>query len=218
MLLRYYGHSQFTLALESGLTLLTDPYGAFRDYPRLRLQAQAVTVSHHHHDHDAIDWVAGQPKVFDQAGTYELAPNVSITGIPSYHDDANGTLRGENLLFRVQAEGLTLLHLGDLGHLLTERQVAAIGAVDVLLTPVGGFYTTDAETAMENARRLRARLTIPMHYRTTYSADMPIQTEEAFLQLAQADSTPMPLIRLTKGDLDERPRVICMAISDHQTV
>ena len=214
MILRYYGHSLFTLALECGVTLLTDPYGDFFDYPRQRLQADIVTISHHHHDHDAISMVAGNAVVLDQPGNYTPAPGLRVTGIPGWHDTQNGAQRGNNLMFVIETEGLRIVHMGDIGHRLTERQCLQLGTPDLLLIPVGGNYTIDAKTAVEIVSRLHPRITIPMHYQTKYDRQMPIQTETPFLQLMDAQPVPIPVARFTPGDLSERPPVMLMSVTD----
>lgn len=213
MILRYYGHSQFALELESGATVVMDPYGSFYEYPQRRRSAQVVTVSHHHHDHDAVDWILGRPIVIDRPGRHVPLPGLTVTGIATWHDAQGGAQRGGNLVFCLEAEELSIVHLGDLGHTLTERQCREIGTPDVLLTPVGGNYTTDAEAALENVRLLNPHITIPMHYKTQYSMDMPIQPVEPFLALLHGDPQPMRLIRLTRGDLSEQPALIRMDIT-----
>lgn len=213
MILRYYGHSLFTLAFENGFTLLTDPYDDFYSYPKRTLRADIVTVSHQHHDHNALGMVDGQPQVFDKLGIFCPAQDIIITGVASKHDGSDGAQRGDNIIFVIEAEGLKIVHLGDLGHVLTERQRLSIGTPDVLFTPVGGLYTTDANAAFENVKLLHPRVTIPMHYRTRFSAEMPITTEHPFLEQMHAAPTPMHLLRLTKGDLSERPPVILMDIT-----
>ena len=89
-----------------------------------------------------------------------------ITEVETFHDDANGTKRGTNIVRVFEYEGLTLAHFGDLGHILTEEQAEAIGPVDVALIPVGGFYTIDPQQALEVAQQVEAKVVIPMHYRT----------------------------------------------------
>ncbi len=213
MILRYYGHSLFTMQLESGYTILTDPYGAFYAYPRRTLQADLVTVSHHHHDHDSLDMVAGVQTVLDKAGRFDPAPGVVATGIACWHDDAHGQKRGPNLIFVLEAEGLRIAHLGDLGHVLDAELVKSIGPLDVLLTPVGGNYTVDARAAQQNMALLRPRVTIPMHYQTRYNLDMPITDEKPFLAVMGVNPEPMPLCRLTSGDISERPPVLLMQVT-----
>jgi len=213
MILKYYGHSLFTITLENGLVLLTDPYGDFYNYPRVRLNANIVTISHHHFDHDSINMVVGNPTIIDTAGVHAPAAGLVITGVPSKHDDSNGAKRGDNLIFVFEAEGLRLAHMGDIGHVVTDRQRCAIGTPDVLMLPVGGVFTTDAAAAAENVRLLRPRVAVPMHYRTRYNAEMAIQTEKPFLDLMKAAPEPMPLCRLTKGDIGERPPVMMLDIA-----
>ena len=214
MILRYYGHSLFTMSLHNGMTLLTDPYGEFHEYPRQTLPADIVTVSHHHHDHDAVGMVTGQPTVLDQPGTYSPARDVLITGIPCKHDAQNGAQFGNNILFVIETEGLKIVHLGDLGHVLSDQQRLAIGKPDILLTPVGGHFTTDATMALANIRLLRPRVAIPMHYRNQYNESAMIQTEQPFLaSMNSAMAEPMPLCRFTAGDMEQRPPVIVMAVT-----
>ena len=69
-------------------------------------------------------------------------------------------------IFTFECDGLRLAHLGDLGHSLSPEQVQAIGPLDVLLIPVGGYYTIDAKTALEVIGQLQPRIVIPMHYKT----------------------------------------------------
>lgn len=213
MILRYYGHSLFTLALEDGTVVATDPYGDFHQYPRRILRADVVTVSHHHADHDSVGMVEGNPIVIDRPGLYTPGADLTVTGFMSFHDAKGGALRGNNVIFLLEAEGLRIVHLGDLGHVPTESQRLAIGSVDVLLIPVGGYYTIDAQAAVETMRILKPRVTIPMHYRTRFSEDMPIQTAEPFLRLVGEHAPVLPLCRLTQNDLSERPPVLVMELT-----
>ena len=95
-----------------------------------------------------------------------FAPAPEIIEVETFHDDAQGTKRGMNIVRVFEWEGMTVAHFGDLGHILTEEQMEAIGSVDVALIPVGGFYTIDAEQAAEVAQQVEAKVIIPMHYRT----------------------------------------------------
>lgn len=213
MILRYLGHSMFILAMENGFTLVTDPYGSFYTYPKRNMRADAVTVSHYHHDHDAIECISGDPFILDQAGVVSPVAGLSVTGIESQHDAEGGAKRGRNLIFVIETEGLRIVHLGDLGHILLPRQRKAIGKPDVLMSPVGGTYTTDAFAAFENVRLLKPRITVPMHYRTPFSDEMPIDTEEGFIALFGEMPEPMSVCRLTKNDISERRPLLRMAVT-----
>lgn len=206
MLITYHGHSEFLIEGEGGFSILTDPYDAQVGYPMRAWTVDAVTVSHAHGDHNATEKALGAPAIVDGAGVWRLSPEITVTAIPSFHDDRQGALRGKNLMMKLEMEGLTVAHLGDLGEELSPAQCAALGHVDVLMLPVGGFYTIDARVACRVVRALSPAVVIPMHYKTAVNADWPIADEQAFLRLMGAERVaPMPLLRVTRGDLSEQP-------------
>ena len=156
MKITWYGHSCFLVETAEGSAVL-DPY-APGSVPGLRLPpltADLVLCSHAHRDHG---YAAGVSLSGNE-------PAFSVKTIACFHDDRGGSLRGENTIHVIEAEGLRIAHLGDLGHPLSAEQLAALGAPDVLLIPVGGHYTIGAETAAALAKAVGARITVPMHYR-----------------------------------------------------
>ena len=211
MLITYHGHSEFYLEAANGFALLTDPYDEYVGYPMGEYRAEAVTVSHGHGDHNYTAKATGTPAIIDQAGEWYPAPEVKVTAIPSVHDMEGGAKRGPNLIMKIEMEGLTIVHLGDQGAPLTSEQIKAIGQPDILMIPIGGFYTIDSKTACEAARALQPRMVIPMHYKTAVNADWPIADEKEFLRLMKAEgASPMPLLRVTKQDLSEQPALALM--------
>ncbi len=165
MQLTWYGHSCFLLTSESGYSILTDPCDSDTGYELHDLTCDTVTISHEHRDHNCLAIVAGSPNVLRTPGEHQ-AGEISVTGFSSYHDDAEGATRGENIVFLYQIDGLKVLHLGDLGHMLSDETIAKIGDVDILLAPIGGVFTINAKAATELADRLNAKVLIPMHYKT----------------------------------------------------
>ena len=212
MILKYYGHSFFTLTLENGSVIAFDPYGMLYEYPRRLLRADVCLISHHHYDHDGLSCLEAGAEVIDTPGEHKLACGASVVGVPTFHDGQGGTLRGKNTFFIVEAEGLRVGHAGDLGHLPTRAQAAQIGRLDLLLLPVGGYYTIDAAQAMEVRRLLQPTVTVPMHYRTQYDPEMNIAPLADFLSLCGAEDTQMPLLRAVKAEMGERPPVVTLAV------
>ena len=210
MLFTHINHAEFLIETESGVRIVTDPYDGTCGYPLQRTAADVVLVSHHHFDHDAVENVLGEPRVIDQAGEYTPESGVKITAVRGFHDDAGGSKRGETLLFLIETEGLRIVHLGDLGCALNEEQAGILKNPDVLMIPVGGFYTIDGKQAKEAADQLGARIILPMHYKTAYNRDWPISGPEVFLeQYDPADiCRDAEALRVTKEDLECQPKVV----------
>ncbi len=209
MLIRHIGHAEFLIETESGCRIVTDPYDASCGYPIPVLTADAVLVSHQHHDHNAVENLKGNPRVIDQAGSYTLDSDLRVTALKGYHDDVHGAKRGETLLFLLETEGLRVVHLGDLGDALTAEQAEQLKNPDILMIPVGGFFTIDAEQARKTVRQLGARVVLPMHYKTEYNQDWPISGPEAFLSGYEKDEISRDLLclRVTAGDMACQPKV-----------
>ena len=164
MKIEYLGHACFAFTNEKGVKIVTDPYtGVGYELPN-DLHADILTVSHSHFDHNYTAGVKGVRAIFDTAKT-ENALGVTVTGIATYHDEAQGALRGKNIVFVIQTDGLRICHLGDLGERYSQSLAQKIGEVDILLIPVGGRYTIDGTQAKEFVEKLAPKFAIPMHYR-----------------------------------------------------
>lgn len=213
MLIRYHGHSEFLLETEGGLRLLTDPFNEAVPYPCRETRADIVTVSHDHFDHSFLDKVKGSPRVLRGAGSHIPAPGIRVTGFPSFHDDRQGALRGPNTIFMIEAEGLRVVHLGDLGALPDGSVTEALRGADLLLLPVGGTYTLDAGQAAQYARLIAPRVVIPMHYRDGGRGFQNIQSIDTFLSAAEP-LTPsrQPLLRVTGEDVAQAPRLVVLDV------
>lgn len=184
MKIRYNGHASFTITSADGTVLVTDPYdpkgydGALQ-YAAVNDLADAAVVSHDHADHNYVEGLAGSPRII--RGT-DNVKDIEIKGIETFHDESEGSERGTNVIFVMNIDGIRICFCGDLGHQLTDEQVAAAGNIDILLVPVGGFFTLDAEGAARLVEVLRPGIVIPMHYKTS-KCGFPIADAEPFLDL-----------------------------------
>ncbi len=209
MKIQWLGHSCFLITNADGRTLLTDPFDGSLGYPVPRSKADIVTVSHGHFDHNYVaELPAGyllvtKPTMFAKYG-------FAVYGVNCYHDDAEGEKRGRNIIYVIEADGVRVAHLGDLGHLPSPKQLTQLGRIDVLLTPVGGFYTIAPDQAVEVVKLIKPRVTVPMHYRNQYWKDTKIQPVDAFLALAGGAAEGYEALELVKDSMDRVPRVIVM--------
>lgn len=215
MTVEFVGHACFLITLASGKVIVMDPYrpnafGGALKYRALTTPVDYALVSHHHADHDGVKDVPGSPQVLDTPGSHKT-PDFTAVGIPTFHDKSGGKERGPNIVFALDAEGLRVVHLGDLGHLLSEEQVKELRPVSVLLVPVGGHFTIDAKEAWQVVEALQPKVVIPMHYKTP-AVDFPIAGVEEFLKIAEAHGVPVKRypegrVTLSEQDLPETTEV-----------
>lgn len=185
MVIQWLGHSSFLIATANGTKIITDPYepGAFGggiSYGPIKIAPDIVTVSHDHADHGYIEGLPNHFELASHPGTKTIK-EIEFKGVESYHDPEQGSLRGRNVIFNMRIDRVHVCHLGDLGQMLTPDQVDQIGQVDILLIPVGGYYTIDAKEATRVADQLNPKVVIPMHYLTEKCA-FPIAPVDKFLE------------------------------------
>ena len=185
MKIKCYGHAAFLITSDQGIKIITDPYdaggcGEQFSYGQIKDQADIVLTSHDHADHNGAKHLPGSPHFVKGSGA-KTVKGISIKGTPTYHDPSKGSERGTNTIFTFSVDGIRICHLGDLGHTLSEQELAEIGPVDLLLIPVGGYLTIDAKEATRVAEQIKPKVLIPMHFKTE-KCGFPIAAVEDFLK------------------------------------
>jgi len=213
MKVKYYGHAAFLITSNQGKRIITDPYkpGAFgaMSYGVIPDEADVVLVSHDHDDHNDSGGLPGNPEVVRSPGK-QSAHGIEFNGIATFHDSSSGKERGDNIIFTFTLDGTTICHLGDLGHVLSQNEVEAIGAVDLLMIPVGGFYTIDSKEASQVAGQLNPSIIIPMHFKTG-KCEFPITPVEEFTKgKANVKVMSSSEISLDKGGLPKETEIIVL--------
>jgi L-ascorbate metabolism protein UlaG (beta-lactamase superfamily) len=168
------------LTESTGKTIVTDPYSNI-GYEMPKTSADAVTISHKHYDHSAYKAVGGNPIVIDKEGSYDVG-GLYITGIKAYHDNCRGKERGGNIIFKYRMDGIDVCHLGDIGQELDLELLEQILPINILLIPVGGKFTLEAEQAKEYVDMIMPDIVIPMHYKTK-SLNMDVNKVTDFTDL-----------------------------------
>ncbi|MDP2663469.1 MAG: MBL fold metallo-hydrolase [Dehalococcoidia bacterium] len=216
--LRWLGHSSVLLTTSSGAKILMDPIPQGYGYEGPALEGvDAVTVTHEHPDHTYVGLAAGSPLVLrglsggDWAKIDQKVKDVHILAVGTCHDEDGGAKRGKNASFLFEADGMRIAHMGDLGHVLSDQQAADLGPVDVLLIPVGGFYTIDAGQAAQVIEQLGARVVIPMHFKTSFlRPDWPGVGVNAFLTGKKVQRSNESVYTFAKETLPTDPMVVLL--------
>ncbi len=165
----WHGHSCFEISGKEG-TIVFDPYqsGSVPGLNPLKLKANLVLCSHEHDDHNARNCVEVAPKDF------------KVTCIETYHDHHQGSHRGKNTIHIVDFEDMKVVHMGDIGYVMDD--VSKLKNCDILMIPIGGYYTIDTKEALEYIERIKPRIVIPMHYRSHEFGYDVLSTNEEFIK------------------------------------
>lgn len=202
MIITWIGHSCFKIQDKTGndgITIVTDPFDKATGLKPPAFEADIVTVSHDHHDHNNFSSLRGTPYIINTAGEYDVK-GIPIYGVESYHDASNGKERGMNIIYRFEIDNISVSHLGDLGHVLDNKQLEVLSGTDILLIPVGGKYTIDAKTAVEVVAQIEPRIVIPMHYKTPgLKAD--VGSVDKFIKEMGVKPTNEEKLKIAKKDL-----------------
>jgi L-ascorbate metabolism protein UlaG (beta-lactamase superfamily) len=212
MIITWLGQSCFKLQTQNA-TVLIDPYTKEIGIRLPKVTADFVLVTHDHYDHNNVADVSGSPYVASTPGEYEVR-GVFAHGISAFHDATEGKDRGAITMYRIEAEGMTLAHLGDLGQpKLTDEQFEQLNGVDILFIPVGGIYTIDAKAAVDIITQLEPRVVIPMHYKIPgLNPKLGLDGVEKFIkQMGLTTNGREDKLKIVKKDLpQEETKVILL--------
>ncbi|MFZ5982379.1 MAG: MBL fold metallo-hydrolase [Patescibacteria group bacterium] len=219
MNIQYYGHSCFKLITkpagrgQDDVTVFFDPFDKAVGLRPPQGSADVVLVSHNHHDHNNAEALKGEPRILDIPGEYSIS-GVNIVGIDSFHDENNGETHGKNTIFLLESEELKICHLGDLGCELTSKQLDQIDGVDILMIPIGGKYTLDAEKAVDIIKKIEPAIIIPIHYKMPGSSITDIDDEKKFCnEIGNCPAQKVSKLNIKKKDLEGKSmEVVLMGI------
>jgi L-ascorbate metabolism protein UlaG (beta-lactamase superfamily) len=142
--------------------------------------------------------------VLDAPGEYEVH-QVLITGVRTYRDEQQGAERGPNTCFVYELDGLHVVHLGDIGHVLSEDELGEVGAVDIVCVPIGGSLS--AARAAEVVTQLDARVIVPM---ALDSANEPDEMARFLHEMSVQHGEPAPKLALTPSSMPSETTVVLL--------
>ncbi len=197
----WHGHACVSIS-GYGKILVIDPHdGASIGLKRPDIKADYVLVTHEHFDHNAVNIVSrSDTKIFRmKEGSFE-APPFKLLGVKTFHDKESGKRRGINIVYKITTPGnISILHAGDLGHVLTENNVKEIGDTDIAILPVGGTFTIDHVEALDTFEKLKAKVLIPIHY-WVKGVNLPLSTIDSLLK--EADKRKIKYVISDKNYLE----------------
>ena len=216
--IKYLGHSSFRIRGKTA-AIVTDPFDKQMvglSFPSVT--ANIITVSHEHADHNYVESVTSRDDaspimIIRGPGEYEVH-GVKIVGIHTFHDHENGALRGTNTIYRIEIDGMSILHCGDLGHVLTDDQLEEIGTVEVLMIPTGGHFTIDEKEAVKVVNQIEPSIVIPMHYKhpglaASFSMLSPV---DSFIAEMEKEPVREQKLVLTKDKIPLETTVVVLSI------
>jgi len=205
----YLGHSMFLIKSDT-VSIVTDPFDPAIGFPSPDVSADIATVSHTHSDHNYVSIVKGDPVVVRDTAEVK---GISFFGIPAYHDNKGGTLRGKNTIIKWSLDGVTFAHLGDFGEdELSEAQYEMLKDTDIIFIPAGGFFTIDASKAYSIIQKLKPKMAILMHYRVgDYGLKQLASIEEIKGVIPKLEKLPST-VKVSKGSLPEDTKIVYMEI------
>ena len=198
MKIEWIGHACFRMTAQDGTVAITDPYDESVGIEMIPLRADLITMSHEHHDHNETCMIAGHP-VIARGPQLAGVGSISSRAVNSWHDDVQGEKRGFNMVRIFGIDGLKIVHMGDQGCMPDEDVLEAIKDADVMMIPVGGTYTVDAQGAKAIVDLAKPACVIPMHVKTAH-CPYPIARADEFLALMGAgNAEPVSVLEIAKG-------------------
>jgi len=209
--IRWHGHACWEIT--NNKTIVTDPHdGKSIGIPAPSVKGDIILVSHDHYDHNSVKSVEKESSKVVKDSRKHTFDNIEINGIESFHDEAEGAKRGNNIMYKFNVSDILFCHLGDLGHELDDETAKRIGDVDILFIPIGGTLTVDDKKAWNVIKKINPKVVVPMHYKIG-GLSLPISGIDSFLE----QNTYKVLhvgneIEVTKEDLPLEPEVWTFAL------
>lgn len=203
----YLGHSCFRIRGSQAI-VITDPFPPDIGYNLGKQTADIVTLSHNDPSHSYAQGVTGA-HIIKGPGEYEIA-GVLVLGVASYHDGVKGQSKGKNNIYLFEVDGVNICHLGDIGHLLTDEELEELGSIDILMVPVGGVSTINANMAAQIVRKVEPKIVLPMHYKTD-KTKRDLEPVDSFLrEMAVTLAEPKPKLTVNKNSLPLTLQVVVL--------
>ena len=212
MKIKWLGHSCFVITSDEKVKIIADPYIPRHldiKYGEIEEDADIVLVSHNHKGHNNVDAVKGSPIVVRGIRSQKIR-GIEFKGLASFHDNSQGRQRGLNTIFCFKVNDIRICHLGDLGHQPSDQQLYEIGTVDLLLIPTGAGSTIGPAQATLLCNRIKARVVIPMHFKTSKCTFPPAKVDDFVRGKPNVKIIDSSEIELVKNNLPPGTEIVVL--------
>lgn len=209
MIIQWFGHSFFRIETKNKIIAI-DPFSEkATGLKPSRFKADILLITHQHEDHNNKSAIMGEPFILEGPGEIEMG-GILIEGISSYHDKKKGQVRGENTIYLIKSEEISVCHLGDLGESqLREETLEKVGEADILLIPIGGKYTIDYEEAVSLINQIEPKIVIPMHYALPH-LKIQLESLDKFIKAIGKKPETIDKLVIRKSNLTEETKLIVL--------
>ncbi len=225
MEVQWYGRTCIRLRGRDAV-LVADPYQAVVGPTGRGITADIVTFSHpddtplpRAKGRTSRDGMTRLPSSLDDAfvldgpGEYEVK-DVLITGVRTFRDGSSGAEAGKSVSFAIEIDGVHVMHLGDIGHLLTEEKIGDLGTIDIVCVPLGGTLTPTETAAL--VAQLDPRIVVPMPV-CEDDADCAEALRKFFHEMG-AEPVTQPKLSVTASSLPSETTTVVLESRGKQAV
>lgn len=203
MHISWFGHSFFKIETKNSLNqevvVLIDPYQDQKGAVPRNLKADLVLLSRGTEKTIAL---SGEPVVISAPGEYEIKGVMVYAQTHGPDDQKNG------LVFQIETENVALVHLGRLSAAkekeITDELADKLGAVNVLMVPVGGSDVLNSQQAVSLVNQLEPRLVIPMYFNPPKGNEAYEPVDKFVKLMGQKEMTWLPKLKLSAKDLPKK--------------
>ena len=204
----WLGHGCFRLRGRDA-TVVTDPCPPTTGYRIGRVTADIVTISGEHPDNNYRQAISGEPKYLASPGEYEIG-GVLLNGVGIDQGSAASDGSRRNVAFVIDLDDVRVCHLGNVTKAPHGDDVETLGAADVLIVPVGGGHSLDAEAAAEVVSLLEPKIVIPMQYKTEAAAADLEPVDKFLKEMGVEGKAPEARLSVTKSNLPGDTAVVLL--------
>ena len=204
----FVGHSTFVIESPKGVRVATD----YNDYIRPPRPPTIVTMNNSHdthYSHAVGEGIRHVLRGWDPEGGIARhnvsVEDVRVRNVPTNLAEFGGRWRNGNSMFVIESQGLCIVHISHLHHVLSEDQLRNLGRIDIAFAPIDGMWTMSHQELFEVLEKIKPMLVIPMHYGSMGGVQAFIARAKAKWPVREHDA---PWIELSFRDLPRKTEVL----------